>query len=269
MTPSPLKPGSALYLAVKEHIRARIQDGTWKVGDRIPSEHELVGTLKVSRMTVHRALRELAEQGALTRVAGVGTFVAEPKAQSGLTQVANLADEVRVQVQDAYSRRGFPRREMVGEAEEGAPGDLVATAQPQGQQAEVQHLRDAPGVGDLGAIQILPFQAHRPRIEKLTAATHGQIGESPTQGFRRQRGPRPPLIAPHPLITSKAHDGRALRGHRGEGTDHLVPAQGQRAFCRVDPAFPGFQARVQADLGHQGSMGILRPLALAVAWARG
>ncbi|MBI3132758.1 MAG: histidine utilization repressor [Acidobacteria bacterium] len=95
MSPSPLKPGSALYLAVKEHIRARIQDGTWKVGDRIPSEHELVGTLKVSRMTVHRALRELAEQGALTRVAGVGTFVAEPKAQSGLTQVANLADEVR------------------------------------------------------------------------------------------------------------------------------------------------------------------------------
>jgi GntR family histidine utilization transcriptional repressor len=95
VSPSPLKPGSALYLAVKEHIRTRIHDGTWGVGDRIPSEHELVGSLKVSRMTVHRALRELAEEGLLTRVAGVGTFVAEPKVQSGLTQVANLADEVR------------------------------------------------------------------------------------------------------------------------------------------------------------------------------
>lgn len=95
MSPSPLKPGSALYLAVKEHIRGRIHEGTWAVGDRIPSEHELVATLKVSRMTVHRALRELAEEGLLSRVAGVGTFVAEPKVQSGLTQVANLADEVR------------------------------------------------------------------------------------------------------------------------------------------------------------------------------
>ncbi len=85
----------ALYAAVKEHIRERIQQGHWKVGDRIASEHELVAQLGVSRMTVHRALRELAEQGVLQRVAGVGTFVAEEKSQSGLLQVVNLAEEIR------------------------------------------------------------------------------------------------------------------------------------------------------------------------------
>lgn len=89
------KASTALYLAVKEHIRAQIQSGAWKVGDRVTSEHELVAELGVSRMTAHRALRELAAEGLLQRVAGVGTFVAEGKAESSLLQVANIADEIR------------------------------------------------------------------------------------------------------------------------------------------------------------------------------
>jgi len=86
------KASTALYLAVKEHIRAKIQSGAWKVGDRVTSEHELVAELGVSRMTAHRALRELAAEGLLQRVAGVGTFVADGKAESSLLQVANIAD---------------------------------------------------------------------------------------------------------------------------------------------------------------------------------
>jgi GntR family histidine utilization transcriptional repressor len=46
-------------------------------------------------MTVNRALREMADAGELVRAAGVGTFVAEGKPQSGLTRVANIADEIR------------------------------------------------------------------------------------------------------------------------------------------------------------------------------
>jgi len=89
------KASTALYLAVKEHIRQKIQSGAWKVGDRITSEHELVAELGVSRMTVHRGLRELAAEGLLQRVAGVGTFVADGKAESSLLQVANIAEEIR------------------------------------------------------------------------------------------------------------------------------------------------------------------------------
>jgi GntR family histidine utilization transcriptional repressor len=84
-----------LYQAVQEHIRQRIHEEVWKPGDRIPSEHELVAELGVSRMTVHRALREMAEQGLLARYAGVGTFVAEPRSQSGLLGIANIAQEIR------------------------------------------------------------------------------------------------------------------------------------------------------------------------------
>lgn len=89
------KASGALYLAVKEHIRRKIQSGAWKVGDRITSEHELVAELGVSRMTVHRGLRELAAEGLVQRVAGVGTFVADGKAESSLLQVVNIAEEIR------------------------------------------------------------------------------------------------------------------------------------------------------------------------------
>lgn len=61
----------------------------------MPSENELVRELEVSRMTANRALRELAADGVLVRVAGVGTFVAEQRAQAHPLEVRNIADEIR------------------------------------------------------------------------------------------------------------------------------------------------------------------------------
>jgi len=88
-------PSLALYAQVKDHISRKIQDGTWPAGHRLPSEHELVAQFGISRMTVNRALRELVDQGRITRVAGVGSFVAEDKPQSTLLQIANIASEIR------------------------------------------------------------------------------------------------------------------------------------------------------------------------------
>ncbi|RYZ09304.1 MAG: histidine utilization repressor [Comamonadaceae bacterium] len=88
-------PSLALYAQVKDHIERKIQDGTWAAGHRLPSEHELVAHFGISRMTVNRALRELVAQGRITRVAGVGSFVAENKPQSTLLQIANIASEIR------------------------------------------------------------------------------------------------------------------------------------------------------------------------------
>jgi GntR family histidine utilization transcriptional repressor len=100
-------------------VRRRVRAGTWKAGDRIPSEHELVAALGVSRMTVHRALREMAARGELVRLAGVGTFVGEERPQSGLMRVADIASEIRARGH-AYSCR------MVGVAREPAPPEAAA-----------------------------------------------------------------------------------------------------------------------------------------------
>ena len=86
-----------LYQKVKSYILEQVDSGRIPPGGRVPSEHELVATLKVSRMTVHRALRELTVEGVLTRVQGVGTFLASPKPQSALLEIVSIAEEIRRQ----------------------------------------------------------------------------------------------------------------------------------------------------------------------------
>jgi GntR family histidine utilization transcriptional repressor len=46
-------------------------------------------------MTANRALRELAAEGYLTRVQGLGTFALGAPAQSQVIQIRNIADEIR------------------------------------------------------------------------------------------------------------------------------------------------------------------------------
>ena len=85
----------ALYQQSKSYLQSKVLSGEWKPGDMIPSENRLVSDLSMSRMTVNRALRELAAEGVLTRIAGVGTFVATEKPQSNLLMIANIGDEIR------------------------------------------------------------------------------------------------------------------------------------------------------------------------------
>lgn len=83
------------FAQVKQHVSRMIVSGAWPAGHRLPSEVDLVDQLGVSRMTVNRALRELVAQGRITRVPGVGSYVAQEKPQSTLLQVGILADEIR------------------------------------------------------------------------------------------------------------------------------------------------------------------------------
>ena len=90
-----LPQAAARYLQVKDFILERIAAGSLRAGERVPSENELTRTLTVSRMTANRALRELAADGVLVRVAGVGTFVAEQRVHAHPLEVRNIADEIR------------------------------------------------------------------------------------------------------------------------------------------------------------------------------
>ncbi len=86
-----------LYQQVKVRILDQLHRGTWRPGSKIPSENQLVQELGVSRMTVNRALRELAQEGYLQRVAGVGSFVAEPPRHASLIEIRDIGEEIRSQ----------------------------------------------------------------------------------------------------------------------------------------------------------------------------
>jgi GntR family histidine utilization transcriptional repressor len=83
-----------LYERVKNHILSGIGSGQWKVGARLPSEHELMAQLGASRMTVHRALRELSAAGVLVRIQGVGSFAAARKPVAALLEITDIADDI-------------------------------------------------------------------------------------------------------------------------------------------------------------------------------
>ena len=84
------------YQQLKDLIISRIATGELRPNDRVPSEHELVDAMNVSRMTANRALRELNDEGYVERIAGRGTFVSDLRAQSHLVAVQNIADEIAV-----------------------------------------------------------------------------------------------------------------------------------------------------------------------------
>lgn len=79
---------------IREYILTRIHDGSWPVGHRIPSEAEIMDLFSVSRMTVHRAIKELATQGHIRRERGRGSFVAKPLPRRDLLEISDIREEI-------------------------------------------------------------------------------------------------------------------------------------------------------------------------------
>lgn len=65
-----------LYEQIYNEILNEISNGTYLVGDRLPSEKELSEKYGVSRITSKKALEMLADEGRIIRMAGKGSFVA-------------------------------------------------------------------------------------------------------------------------------------------------------------------------------------------------
>lgn len=82
------------YQRIKDYILDGIANRQFEPGCKIPPEIELAREFGVSRMTVNKAIRDLAEAGILLRFAGDGTYVAERKAEAPLLDVNNIAQEI-------------------------------------------------------------------------------------------------------------------------------------------------------------------------------
>ncbi|MGH2344161.1 MAG: GntR family transcriptional regulator [Chloroflexota bacterium] len=76
------------YHRVKEAISARIADGTWPPGSLLPAEPSLCREFGVSRITVRKAISDLAHEDKIQTVQGKGTFVTVPKVGERFVQRA-------------------------------------------------------------------------------------------------------------------------------------------------------------------------------------
>ena len=95
-----------LYHQIYLLIREKIFSGSYANGTLIPTENELEKMFNVSRITVKRALDELAAEGLVTRQRGRGTTItfdnpvsSSPTNMDGLLEdLATIAKETKVTV---------------------------------------------------------------------------------------------------------------------------------------------------------------------------
>ncbi|MDI9915985.1 FadR/GntR family transcriptional regulator [Rhodococcus sp. IEGM 1379] len=76
-------------------MRAQIADGSWTVGNRIPTEPELMSVLGVGRNTVREAIKTLTSTGVLEIRRGSGTFVRARTDIGGLLGKRTAVDEMK------------------------------------------------------------------------------------------------------------------------------------------------------------------------------
>ncbi len=97
-----------LYAMIKDYIKKQIAEGTFNENDRLPPEVELMKTFNVSRITVTKALTEMADEGIVYRIPGRGTYVrgnpGNPIEASGANE-SRAKDPVDVKTDTAENRR--------------------------------------------------------------------------------------------------------------------------------------------------------------------
>jgi GntR family transcriptional regulator len=66
-----------LHVVITEKLRHQIVNGDYQPGEQLPSEHQLMATFGLSRITVRRAITNLVNQGLVSSHQGKGVFVTE------------------------------------------------------------------------------------------------------------------------------------------------------------------------------------------------
>jgi GntR family transcriptional regulator len=109
-----------LHHQVYLDLKAKLDSGTFRPGDRLPPERELAKLYGLSLITVRRALDELAREQRIERTPGRGTHVLHPRIDRNLGGTLSFTEEM-------HSRGLIPHTRLVGARRESA-GEAVADA---------------------------------------------------------------------------------------------------------------------------------------------
>ena len=100
---------------VAEQLRQQIAEGIYTIGDKLPTEPELMKTFKVGRSSIREAVKLLVNMGVVQVRQGSGTFVAEASDTNGGNINMSIADrteldEVRKILDIAIVEKAVARR---------------------------------------------------------------------------------------------------------------------------------------------------------------
>jgi GntR family transcriptional regulator len=104
--PMAFEPGSPvpMYAQIRDILRAKIMDGSYKAHEQLASESELMTMFSVSRITVRQALNDLQNEGLIFRMHGKGSFVSKPKAFQDLAKLQGFGEAMRQHGYETFAR---------------------------------------------------------------------------------------------------------------------------------------------------------------------
>ncbi|MGT2771300.1 GntR family transcriptional regulator [Streptococcus marimammalium] len=105
------------YIKIHDHIKKDIEEGIWKIGNRLPSERDLADNFGVSRMTLRQAISLLVEEGVLERRIGSGTYVASKKVQEKMRGTTSFTEIVTSQGKKPSSQLISFQKKLASETE--------------------------------------------------------------------------------------------------------------------------------------------------------
>ncbi len=122
-------PSVPQYRQIADTLKARIANGMYRAGDRMPASVLLEDMFNVSEITVRKSLQTLAREGWVTGKRGVGTIVSDsvPKALVDIRLTGNFTEWLA----SAAAVDHDIRQEVLGSSVEGCPkpvGEILGIA---------------------------------------------------------------------------------------------------------------------------------------------
>jgi GntR family transcriptional regulator, transcriptional repressor for pyruvate dehydrogenase complex len=137
---------------VFEYLRENIENGTWPIGSKIPSENELTKILSVSRSSIRMAIQQCIALDVLESQHGRGTFVKHNDV-SGIIGTVNTLNETDYDdiCEVLEFRKIIEKESACMAAQHAAPEHIVAL------EACLQKMKDSIGNADAFVYQDMLF----------------------------------------------------------------------------------------------------------------
>lgn len=220
-----------LYYQLLGILKGQIEQDTWLVGSKIPTEDQLCGQYNVSKATVRLAVAELVSLGYLKKFQGKGTFVRRKKPGDRIPMLLNLGEDHHpASIVRVIENRTFTPDDPVREAlnlDEGTPcASVTRLVMVEGMPLLLQRLYMAsaslPGDVTMESIGNMPLPMFLEtrcsmRIQRVKDMTDAVLADGPVAGNLE-------LASGTPVLRVR----RIFSAHGDEPISYL------EAWCRTD-----------------------------------
>lgn len=211
-----IKPVSrkAIYEDIVLQIRAMIERGELKPGDKLPPERRLAEMFSVSRNTVREAIKALAEKDVLESRQGAGTFVREPADDDFAATFAGAILRNQPGLKDIFEVRKLIEPEIAALAARNAsPSDVTWLENVLHEQEEAFKSGQFGGNLDQMFHEILAEASGNKVMRAMVAALHDDLHESRAVGLQ-SKDRQAASLAAHRAIVEAVKDGRVMQAEK-------------------------------------------------------